>query len=130
MEGQPVSIKVKREVAVMEVERQGTVRLATWLCEAIEDTIDRFHRVKEDEIEMAEEDEVHASEEREKQADPTFYEEQAQRWRRYAEEDKKAIDRLLPILKSAQVLRDNITAFWQERKKIEKREGGGSDEPC
>lgn len=110
----------------MEVDRQTEVRLATWLCEAIEDSIKRFQTAAEQSTKMAKEDWDKAEEDRKKMndpllsklADPDFYENQARRWQKYANQDKEGIDQLLPLLQSAKILKEGIIKFWEGRKAL------------
>lgn len=108
----------------MEIERQTEVRLATWLCEAIEDTIKRYQLIAEMEEKEVTEDEAKAQGERKKQSDPLIgqyanpemYVKFVESRKRLLATNKEGIDQLLVLLKSAREIRQQAINFWEGQK--------------
>lgn len=98
----------------MEIERQTEVRLSTWLCEAIEDTIKRYQIIMGEQKKSVIEDEARAAEERQnKYGNPEMYERFVTERKRCIVEETQAVDELLTLLKAAQGLKQQITKFWE-----------------
>lgn len=109
----------------MEIARQAEVRLATWLCEAIEDTIGRYQYILKELSRSLIEHEAQAAKEKGKQSDPVLakyanpemYEGFAAGDRAHIKGDKQALDRLLTLVKAALELRRQVTEFWEGQEK-------------
>ncbi len=109
----------------MDIARQSEIRLATWLCEVIGDTIKRYQWVIEEGEKSLITDEAQAAEERKKQADPILgkyanpgmYEGFVTGHREHIKDERLAIDQLLTLLKSAQDLKKQAIEFWEGQNK-------------
>jgi hypothetical protein len=109
----------------VEIERQHEVRLTSWLCEAIQDTIKRYQEVLESEKDDLDRELASAVDEKKKQNDPVLgqyanpemYESFVTKRRRSIEDNKLATDQLLALLQSAQGIKRQATEFWEGQAK-------------
>lgn len=99
----------------MEIERQTDVRLATWLCQALEDDIYRRNWVMEDSRKNAVADRAHERAAAVAHLADDFWKQQAEREEEDVKECKDDIDALLILVSQAKALKRDIAEYWRKK---------------